>query len=645
MANKKKTSANWQLAGEPVYPITLPPADENILSNCFSFHREFRQQATSPLFTIPMSIMKSRESAARSSLGFLCKHFGDKYQRHEIIDAVATAASLPVQLTERITESTSFLLGAALWLLDYFEGSDTKSKFLALLPETADDAVFFEIPMMDDFDHSPGVILRLMTVLCDRKNTGRSAFRNILRLIDKETAASLRSTFKECFLDYFGRYMEVCTRVRPAAPAKNGSELPPDFPSLSDIGPRSMGLDSASAIASITEDEPNVTFLLLTPMLIGASEKELRSHLHFRRSVDMLRGFCVSDPYAICAAYLLLEKEGDALACLNMLTCAVISCADQHLPWGAGEANAFPKSSEAGAPDYTLRYTYADADDGTEESDELPDVPVEDGWQLSEAQLFYFATGYALPRRCAPSQELTRWFVRQGLSEERAREFSFGAMLASYQDDLREQMYLELPFEDLDLDDEEEAGEDEAEADSPETEADHTAQIADLTRQVKDLRRALHESERAAKQLQEQLLEDERRSAQDRLELTRLRSVLYQIKSGEAESEQQEEAEIEFPWQVTRRVLIFGGHETWLKAIRPLLPGARFHERETLPDLAAIKGADVVWIQANALSHKLFYRIINSARKENIPVRYFGYASARKCAEQLVMDEMENAVD
>ena len=152
------------------------------------------------------------------------------------------------------------------------------------------------------------------------------------------------------------------------------------------------------------------------------------------------------------------------------------SCADQHLPWGAGGANAFPKSSESGAPYYALRYTYADADDGTEESDELPDVPVEDGWQLSESQLFYFATGYALPRKCVPSQNLTGWFIRQGLSEERAREFAFGAMLASYQDDLREQMYLEFPFEDLDLDDEEEAGEDEAEAAPPRPPLHHPGQ-------------------------------------------------------------------------------------------------------------------------------------------------------------------------
>ena len=48
----------------------------------------------------------------------------------------------------------------------------------------------------------------------------------------------------------------------------------------------------------------------------------------------------------------------------------------------------------------------------------------------------------------------------------------------------------------------------------------------------------------------------------------------------------------------------------------------------------------MVWIQPNTLLHKFYYRIIDTVRKKNIPVRYFGSASARKYAEQMVADEM-----
>ena len=51
-------------------------------------------------------------------------------------------------------------------------------------------------------------------------------------------------------------------------------------------------------------------------------------------------------------------------------------------------------------------------------------------------------------------------------------------------------------------------------------------------------------------------------------------------------------------------------------------------------------GADVVWLQVNALSHKYYYRIIDTARRNDIPVRYFGLASTQKCAVQLALDEL-----
>lgn len=76
--------------------------------------------------------------------------------------------------------------------------------------------------------------------------------------------------------------------------------------------------------------------------------------------------------------------------------------------------------------------------------------------------------------------------------------------------------------------------------------------------------------------------------------------------------------------------------DTWRQAIRPLLPS----DREMLPDINTVKSADAVCNRPNALSHKFYYRIIDPVRKETIPVRYFGSASAGKCAEQLVADEM-----
>ena len=126
----------------------------------------------------------------------------------------------------------------------------------------------------------------------------------------------------------------------------------------------------------------------------------------------------------------------------------------------------------------------------------------------------------------------------------------------------------------------------------------------------------------------------------DRSELAQLRETLYSLRAREDESKESSGPLVELPWQVKRRVVVFGGHDSWRKAVKPLLPGARFYDREVLPDLNAVRGADVVWLQVNALSHKYYYRIIDAARKNGIQVRYFDSASAKKCAVQLALDEL-----
>ncbi len=69
-----------------------------------------------------------------------------------------------------------------------------------------------------------------------------------------------------------------------------------------------------------------------TMFLLGAPMTQLQEELRSRKSAELLAGFTVRDPYEICAAYLLLEREDDVLTALNMLTGAVIVCADRHLP-------------------------------------------------------------------------------------------------------------------------------------------------------------------------------------------------------------------------------------------------------------------------------------------------------------------------
>ena len=646
MGGKKKanTSKNWSLAGEPVCSTPLSPSEERAFKEPISSLRYATAQMrkNTPDTFQNGEAMKQGEKAARASLGFFFKYFGGKYQRQDIASALAKAAALPGPIVDHCNWSSCYMLGAALWLLDYVEREELWEELVPLLPPELDEEIDYSTPDVDDLSYSRDHMLGLMKVFIERKGEQRQAFRKVWDLVDKRTVVRLKDEFKDALLDYFDRYLEVCTRVKPPAGPDGGGAAPMlSQPSLSDP----FGINALDRCQDFNpaRDHADMWFLMNTMMLIGKSPEKVRGTLYFRRSSELLQGFQVQDPYMICAAYLLLERDSDVLANLNALTVSVLVCAERHLPWGADEAYSYADTSEEGAPDLSLRYAYHPREDSYEGV--LPDLNIEEGELLSEGQLFYLATGYALPRDQAPSSCLKGWFMEQGVPEGRAEALAWGAWFASYVDDLRmqgpESFGIPDDFDDFlkSLDEElsELAGELEAETE------DNAAKAAELSRQLKESRKALHEAEQGMRQLQERLRSLETDALRDRAELSQLRETLFLLRSKEGQPEETPETEIEFPWQAKRRIVAFGGHDTWRKAIRPMLPSVRFFDREMLPDVNAIRGADVVWIQPNALSHPFYYRVIDMTRKENIPIRYFGFASARKCAERLVLEEMAAA--
>ena len=146
---------------------------------------------------------------------------------------------------------------------------------------------------------------------------------------------------------------------------------------------------------------------------------------------------------------------------------------------------------------------------------------------------------------------------------------------------------------------------------------------------------------RENRELKDRLEKMEAGAGELRQELADLREVVFHQQSG-AEEEKAEESKISFPYHTSRRLVAFGGHDSWLREIKFKLPDVRFMSDDiSSPEI--IKRADVVWIQTNCIGHKSYNIIIDLARKYSRKVRYFAYASATKCAEQVVEEE-ENAV-
>ncbi len=627
MCAKKKAvpSKMWRMAGEPLRSKPLSTSEQEAFSEEFSTYRQFRGGTRNGSNWVSPADARLHQSSAMAVAAFLCERYAGQYGRDAVIKVVSASVAVPAPLSARMARRTDFLLGTALWLLDYWElHCGSEEEYLSLLPPEPDGLLEYDIPFSEDLDHSRDVLLRTLTLLRDRDGAFRKEFRALLALVDNDALAGLRKQFKAAFLDYTDRLLDIYTRLQPVAPEPPpflGASLPgPDFRLPDDLPP---------------SERPDTIAIFMGPELICRPVAEVQEQLGSRKAAERLSSYGTDDPYALCAAYLLLEREKDALANLNGLTAIVMICAERHLPWTQDDFDARTDLSEPGGPDYRLRYEYRMVFEDDAEYGDTPD------WLASEAQLFYIATGVAPPRDQQPSRELIRWFISHGIAEQRARELAFGAMFAYYTD-AGEHGWKEFgwPFDDDSGKEDIPSGESENPPSVPIPAEDHAAQAELLARKVKELRGALHDAEQTVGRLEEQLREAQRCGEADRAELAQLRETLYHLRAGEDSAEEDNGSLVELPWSVRRRTVVFGGYDSWRKAVKPLLPGARFYDREALPDLNAIRGADVVWIQPNALSHKYYYRIIDATRKNGIPVRYFGSASAKRCAAQLARDEL-----
>ena len=158
-------------------------------------------------------------------------------------------------------------------------------------------------------------------------------------------------------------------------------------------------------------------------------------------------------------------------------------------------------------------------------------------------------------------------------------------------------------------------------------------------KEIKNLRRTLAsvsqeaESDRAKYEHELKALRREHRELADLRELVFNRELAPEIQARREKTEKQ----YEYPYITKKRTVIFGGHEGFLKTIKPMLPEAKFVDTENYgfnPEI--VRNADVIWVQTNCISHSQYNNITRIARQHGIQIRYFAYASAEKCAEQLV---------
>ena len=171
--------------------------------------------------------------------------------------------------------------------------------------------------------------------------------------------------------------------------------------------------------------------------------------------------------------------------------------------------------------------------------------------------------------------------------------------------------------------------------------------LSRLTAEQKDelarCKSKLHDAEKA---LEEQMTQYDALKAKydaDSGELAELRETIYNIQnSTDLELEVQND-EPHFPYRSKRRIIIVGGHERWISAMKQYIPNALYINPSSLNfDVSLIKNADVLWLQTKAMPHSLYYKVIDKVRSSKITIKYFTFPSAKKCAIELYFDETKS---
>lgn len=418
----------------------------------------------------------------------------------------------------------------------------------------------------------------------------------------------------------------------------------------------------------IDDIESARTNLLLSAHMAPMMErKELADGLE-PEIVDALTGFTVDDPYETIFGYLCLIESGSDLPWLYNAPMAVLLAAARKLPWNASvpDLEELRAAAEGGDAD-------SEEDGDTELPDEIPlsvdgprdwthikkplyelkyadnmlYAPLESptpGRMLNLPQLVYGLTGGAvMPRKVSDYYGMAEEFTAVGMPEDAAKIMELYLQLAadvqssgrSWDPAFRTSLmrHIDELYERI-----EDISESSSEADAEEL----RTQLIAARRRNDELKKALYAATRQAEESEQKAVRMMEESANERQELQDLRELVFNRKNN-ADDEGEDAIEDDsglLPYNNKNRIVVFGGHDTWLKAIRPLLPSVLFVPRSQNPNADMIRSSDVVWIQANSLSHKHYYKIINIVRTHQIPVRYFGYASARKCAIQLAKENM-----
>lgn len=357
--------------------------------------------------------------------------------------------------------------------------------------------------------------------------------------------------------------------------------------------------------------------------------------------------FRISNPYEILFGYLYLLDSGDSLPWIPHIFSNVCGYAVQQLPWNSRYNSTYwdlidDEDDESDEDEYSAERTYnLTVDDDSDEYAELFEMKYTDAFMwvredlkiqkneliaINLPQIIYSDSNFCMPRYREYMYEDVQAFVKSGFSRKQAE-------LMRYFKSFAECSTNKLGFQNV-INTEALVMKHSGSWKNQSPEELRKA-LSAKDKEVESLKKKLYEAQKQAADLNKKIDKMRDDSAAENQELLELRDLIYKIQNSSVE-EAEQETSVSFPYRTKQRVVVFGGHATWLKVIVKLLPNVKFIDPYADPDVNTIRNADVVWLQTNAMPHNKYNKIMEIVRMKKIPVKYFACASAEKCAVQVV---------
>lgn len=398
---------------------------------------------------------------------------------------------------------------------------------------------------------------------------------------------------------------------------------------------------------------------------LSLDKEQLLAKVKYQEIADCLADFTISDPYELCFALFYLIDKGDDAPWLISSGYNLMKNAVKMLPW-------YVDKSEWESKDYDIWFNNEVVYNQNNWLEQKPADDEVNYFQIKHkgrnlTQLIYDMCHIVIPTGMHPFEKDCKKLIEEGMEPELAKKITgLSEMLffsefqiqhspsadfdldnddedfdSDYEDNDDDDLNWAYPEEDCEEDNDDDDG-DRVEELSNQVES-YKDEVSSLKQQLKSLKKSLAVSRQEQMNEKTKYEQELKALRLEHRELADLREIVFSQNSDQADKAKREtlEQSYSYPYSTRKNMVIFGGHDSWLKVIKPMLPDVKFVDAAQYAfNQDIIKNADVVWVQSNCLSHAQFANIIGKVRLYGVQLRYFGYSSAEKCAEQLVTEDL-----